>query len=182
MATVAVATAAPARTYQIDAVHSEVGFTVRHLLSKVRGRFTDFSGAIAFDPSAPEHSNVAFAVKAASIHTANADRDAHLRSNDFFGAETFPELRFTSTRVTPRGSDRFDVTGQLTIRDITRTVVLPVTYLGSAADPWGNQKVAFETAITINRKDYGLLWNAALETGGFLVGDEVQISLAIQAA
>jgi len=178
----AVLTAAPARTYQIDAVHSEVGFAVRHLLSKVRGRFTEFSGAIAFDPAAPEHSSVSFAVQAASIHTGNADRDAHLRSNDFFGSETFPELRFTSTSVTPRGEEHFDVTGQLTIRDITRTVVLPITYLGSATDPWGNQKVAFETAITVNRKDYGLLWNAALETGGFLVGDEVHIALSIQAA
>jgi polyisoprenoid-binding protein YceI len=178
----AVLTAAPARTYQIDVAHSEVGFTVRHLLSRVRGRFTDFSGAIGFDPSAPEHSSVSFAVKAASIDTANADRDAHLRSNDFFGTETFPELRFTSTSVTPRGAGRFDVTGQLTIRDVTRTVVLPVTYLGSATDPWGKQKLAFDTAITINRKDYGLVWNAVLETGGFVVGDEVQISVSIQAA
>ena len=178
----AVLTAAPARTYSIDVAHSEVGFTVRHLLSRVRGRFTDFSGAIGFDPSAPEQSSVSFEVKAASIDTANTDRDAHLRSNDFFGTETFPELRFTSTSVTPRGAGRFDVTGQLTIRDVTRTVVLPVTYLGSATDPWGKQKLAFDAAITINRKDYGLVWNAVLETGGFVVGDEVHISLAIQAA
>lgn len=178
MATV---TLAPARTYQIDKAHSEVGFSVRHLISKVRGRFTDFAGAVAFDPAEPAASSVNFTIEAASIDTANADRDAHLRSNDFFSVDQFPRLTFTSTKVTPRGEGEFDVTGQLTIRDVTRTVVLPVTYLGTAGDPWGNQRVAFETSVTINRKDYGLHWNAVLETGGFVVGDDVTISVSIQA-
>ena len=110
------------------------------------------------------------------------NRDTHLRSDDFFAADRYPTLTFTSTKITPRGGELYDVEGELTIRDVTKQVVLPVTHLGSATDPWGNQKIAFEAETSINRKDYGLNWNAALETGGFLVGDEVKISLSIQAA
>ena len=180
--TPATATATATRTYQIDKAHSEVEFQVRHLLSKVRGRFSDFSGSLDFDAEQPVSSSVRFTIRAASIDTNQADRDTHLRSEDFFAVDRFPALTFASTRVTPRGGGQFDVTGDLTIRDVTRSVVLPVTYLGTAKDPWGNEKLAFEAEITINRKDFGLNWNAALETGGFLVGDEVKVSLSIQAA
>ena len=175
-------TAAAIRTYQIDKAHSEAAFQVRHLITKVRGRFADFDGTIAFDESQPAQSSVTFTVQTASIDTNSPDRDAHLRSEDFFAVERFPALTFVSTKITGTGSDTFDVEGDLTIRDITKRITLPVTFLGKAKDPWGNEKLAFETEITINRKDFGLLWNAALETGGFLVGDDVKISVSVQAA
>jgi polyisoprenoid-binding protein YceI len=169
------------RPLEIDRSHSEVAFQVRHLLSKVRGRFNDFAGTIQFDPTHPETSHVDVVVQAASIDTAERDRDAHLRSADFFDVETFPTLTFKSTSVTPRGGDRYDVAGDLTIHGVTRQVTIEAAYLGAARDPWGNSKSVFEGELTLNRKDYGLAWNAALETGGFLVGDEVKVSLAVQA-
>jgi polyisoprenoid-binding protein YceI len=178
----ATATATAVRTFQIDKAHSEVIFQVRHLLSKVRGRFSDFAGTLQFDPEHPDQSSVDFTIQAASIDTAEPNRDAHLRSDDFFAAEKYPTLTFKSTKVTPRGRDLYDVEGDLTIRGVTRRVILPVSYLGAAKDTWGKEKVAFEGETTINRKEYGLNWNAALETGGFLVGDEVKVSLSIQAA
>ena len=176
------ATATAIKTFQIDRAHSEAAFQVRHLITKVRGRFAEFDGTIAFAADAPESSSVVFTIQTKSIDTNQAQRDEHLRSADFFDVEKFPELTFKSTAVAARGDNQYDVTGQLTIRDVTRTIVLPVSYLGAAKDPWGNDKVAFEAEITLNRKDYGLNWNAALETGGFLVGDDVKVSLSIQAA
>jgi polyisoprenoid-binding protein YceI len=174
-------TGTPVRTFAIDKTHSEVQFQVRHLVTKVRGRFTDFSGAVRFDEARPEASSVTFSVAVASIDTATPDRDQHLRSEDFFFVDKYPALTFTSARVTPRSADQFDVAGTLTIRGVSRDVVLPVTYLGAATDPWGNARAGFETEITLNRKDFGLTWNAALETGGFLVGDDVKISVSVQA-
>ncbi len=179
--TTATATATPVRTFAIDKSHSEVQFQVRHLVTKVRGRFTDFSGTVQFDEARPDDSRVNFSVAVASIDTATPDRDAHLRSEDFFFADKFPTLTFTSTRVVRRSAELFDVIGTLTIRGVSREVTLPVSYLGAAKDPWGNARAGFETEITINRKDFGLTWNAALETGGFLVGDEVKLSVSVQA-
>ncbi len=174
-------TTVAARTLEIDRSHSEVAFEVRHLLSKVRGRFTDFAGTIVFDPERPQDSRVDVVIQAGSISTSEPDRDKHLRSADFFDVERFPTLTFKSTSVTPRGDDRYDIAGDLTIHGVTRPVTLSASFLGSARDPWGNEKFGFEAALTINRKDYGLNWNAALETGGFLVSDEVKIALDIQA-
>jgi polyisoprenoid-binding protein YceI len=176
------ATATPVRTFTIDKTHSEAVFQVRHLITKVRGRFTDVGGAVAFDEAAPERSTVAFTIQAASIDTGTPDRDAHLRSEDFFHAEKHPAITFASTAIRALGGNEYEVTGDLTMRGVTKRITLPVTYLGKAKDPWGNEKIGFETETTINRKDYGLTWNAALETGGFLVGDEVRISVSIQAA
>ena len=178
----ATSTATAVRTYTIDKAHSEVLFQVRHLISKVRGRFSDFSGTIAFDYEDPANSTVGLQVQAASIDTAEPNRDTHLRSDDFFAADTFPTLDFKSTRIASRGKNLYDVEGDLTIRGVTKRIVLPITHLGAAKDPWGNEKIAFEGEVTINRKDFGLNWNAALEAGGFLVGDDVKISLSIQAA
>lgn len=175
------ATSSRTRTFTVDAAHSEVTFQVRHLLTRVRGRFSEFEGAIAFDAAAPEQSSVSLTIKAASIDTNQPDRDKHLRSGDFFLVDDYPALTFVSTTIAPTGNGTYDVTGTLTIRGVSRTVVLPVTLLGTAKDPWGNEKLAFETETTINRKDYGVNWNAALETGGFLVGDEVRISVSLQA-
>jgi polyisoprenoid-binding protein YceI len=122
-----------------------------------------------------------FSVRTASIDTNQADRDAHLRSDDFFAVEKYPTLTFTSSRITARGPEQYDVVGDLTIRGITQSVVLPVTYLGVAKDPWGNEKLAFETEITLDRKEFGLTWNTALEAGGFLVGDDVRVNVSVQA-
>jgi polyisoprenoid-binding protein YceI len=180
MTTLRVATTA-AQAYAIDKAHSDVTFQVRHLLTKVRGRFSDFGGTIQFDEEQPEHSSVSLTIDAATVDTNNADRDQHLRSDDFFAVGTFPTMTFASSRVARTSSDTYDVSGTLTIRGVAREIALPVTYLGSAKDPWGNARAGFETDITINRKDFGLAWNATLETGGFLVGDDVRISLSIQA-
>ena len=174
-------TATAVRTLAIDRSHSEVGFQVRHLLSKVRGRFNEFDGTIEFDEGNPANSRVDVTIHAASIDTGEPDRDKHLRTADFFDVEQYPTLNFKSTSVAPRGENTFDVLGDLTIHGVTRQVTLPASFLGAAQDPWGNTKLVFEADLTLNRKDFGLTWNAALETGGFLVGDEVKVSLAIQA-
>jgi polyisoprenoid-binding protein YceI len=175
------ASATALRTFIIDKAHSEVAFQVRHLITKVRGRFTDFDGTIAFDESRPADASVTLTIKAASIDTSEKDRDTHLRSADFFSADEYPTITFVSRRVQPTGARTFDVTGDLTIRGVAREITMPVEYLGTAADPWGKQRAGFEAETTLNRKDSGLTWNAALETGGFLVGDEVKISFSIQA-
>jgi polyisoprenoid-binding protein YceI len=175
-------TATTVRTFEIDKTHSEAHFQVRHLITKVRGRFADFAGSIAFDAEQPTQSSVTFTIQAASIDTSTPQRDAHLRSDDFFAVETYPTITFASTAITAAGGNAYLVTGNLTMRGVTRPITIPVTLLGTAVDPWGNEKIAFEGEVTINRKDYGLNWNAALETGGFLVGDDVKISLSIQAA
>lgn len=175
-------TATTTRTFQIDKAHSEAAFQVRHLITKVRGTFRDFDGRIEFNEAQPERSSVHVTIQAASIDTGTPDRDAHLRSDDFFAVETHPTMTFVSTAITPRGGGAFDVQGNLTMRGVTRAIVVPVTYLGKAVDPWGHEKIAFEGELTLNRKDYGLNWNAALEAGGLLVGDEVKVSLSIQAA
>jgi polyisoprenoid-binding protein YceI len=169
------------RTFSVDKDHSEAAFQVRHLISKVRGRFTDFEGTIAIDEEHPEHSSVEATIQATSIDTSQADRDTHLRSADFFSVEQFPTLTFKGTRVVLSGPETFQVTGDLTIRGVTKSVMVPVRFLGIAKDPWGKERAGFEAEFRINRKDFGLTWNAALETGGFLVGDEVTISLSVEA-
>jgi len=174
-------TATAVRTYAIDKAHSEATFQVRHLVTRVRGRFTDFEGLVEYDEQDPERSSVNVTIQATSVDTGDATRDTHLRTGDFFDAEKFPTLTFRSTKVTKTGGDAFDVTGDLAIRGVTRPVTLAVTFLGKATDPWGNERLGFEGEVKINRKDYGLMWNATLETGGFLVGDEVKINLEIQA-
>lgn len=171
----------PTRTFTIDKAHSEATFQVRHLITKVRGRFADFEGTIGFNEARPEESSASFAIKAGSIDTNESDRDNHLRSNDFFAVDQYPAITFKSRAVKRAATNRFDVTGDLTIRGVTKEITLPVSYLGIAADPWGKQRAGFETEITLNRKDFGLNWNAALEAGGFLVGDGVLVSLSVQA-
>jgi len=150
-------------------------------LKRTHGRFSDFEGEINYDEQNPERSSVTVTIQAASVNTNERDRDTHLRSADFFDVEKFSTLTFKSRRVTRKANDSFDVTGDLTIHGVSRPVTLSATFLGQAKDPWGNERIAFEAETTINRKDFGLLWNAALETGGFLVGDQVKISLSVQA-
>ena len=174
-------TATAVRTFAIDKTHSEAAFQVRHLITKVRGRFADFGGSIDFNADQPAASTVSFEIQAASIDTSTPDRDAHLRSDDFFAVEKYPTITFASTRIEAAGGNDYAVTGNLTMRGVTKAITIPVTFLGTAGDPWGNQRIAFEGEVTINRKDFGLNWNAALETGGFLVGDDVKIALSVQA-
>lgn len=181
MSTTVAATQTAAATYVADKAHSEATFQVRHLLSRVRGRFSDLSASIQFNEETPAASAVTFEIQAGSIDTNQPDRDAHLRSEDFFAVDRFPTIAFASRRIADKGNGTFEVTGDLTMRGVTREVVLPVSFLGRAKDPWGNEKLAFETEATLNRKDFGLNWNAALETGGFLVGDEVKVHIALQA-
>jgi polyisoprenoid-binding protein YceI len=169
------------QTYAIDKTHSEVAFQVRHLLTRVRGHFTDFAGTVVVDHEHPEQSSASLTIEAASVDTGTPDRDAHLRSDDFFAVGTHSTLTFASSRIVKTGDETYDVTGTLTIRGVAREITLPVTYLGTARDPWGNVRAGFEANLTLNRKDFGLTWNAVLETGGFLVGDEVRINLSIQA-
>jgi polyisoprenoid-binding protein YceI len=169
------------RTYRVDTAHSEASFQVRHLLTKVRGRFSDFEGTIAIDEAHLEQSSATLTIRASSVDTNQPDRDAHLRSADFFAVEQFPTITFRSTRVAKTSENTFDVEGDLTIRGVSKAITVPVRFLGKAKDPWGNERFAFEAEYKINRQDFGLNWNAALETGGFLVGDEVKASISIQA-
>jgi polyisoprenoid-binding protein YceI len=176
-----VATTTDTRTYRIDKSHSEVMFQVRHLVTRVRGRFSDFEGTVAINEDSPELSSVQFTIQAASIDTNEPQRDTHLRSADFFEVEKYPTITFTSRKVSRKSSDSYEIAGDLTIHGVTKAITLPVTHLGKAKDPWGNERVGFEAEITLNRKDYGLMWNAPLEVGGFLVGDEVKVTLSVQA-
>jgi polyisoprenoid-binding protein YceI len=169
------------RTFTIDKAHSEATFQVRHLITKVRGRFADFEGTIQFDEATPEQSSISFTIQTKSIDTSEPDRDKHLRSTDFFSVDEHPTITFKSARVRRVSGNAFEVTGPLTIRGVTKEMTIPVTYLGTAKDPWGKERAGFEAELTMNRKDFGLNWNAALEAGGFLVGDDVKINLSIQA-
>jgi polyisoprenoid-binding protein YceI len=180
-ATTGTTTGTGLRTFTIDKAHSEATFQVRHLITKVRGRFSDFEGTIQFDDAHPEQSSVSFTIKTTSIDTSEPDRDKHLRSADFFSVDEHPTITYTSTRVRKASGNQFDVTGTLTIHGVGKEITIPVTYLGTAKDPWGKERAGFEAELAINRKDFGLSWNAPLEAGGFLVGDEVKISLQIQA-
>lgn len=167
--------------YTIDASHSAVGFAVRHMVvAKTRGRFTKFSGSFAFDAENPAASHVAVTIDVASIDTHDAQRDGHLRSPDFFDAENHKEITFKSKRVEGKGAD-LKVIGDLTIRGVTHEVTLDVEYAGGGKDPWGNERAGFAAKTSLNRKDYGLSWNAALETGGVLVGEKVEIEIDVEA-
>lgn len=174
--------ASEATVWEIDSAHAHVEFAVRHLMiATVRGRFGDVMGTIAFDQERPERSSVRATVAAASIDTRNEARDEHLRSADFLDAANFPVLTFESTSVTPRGRGGALITGDLTIRGTTRQVTLDAEFHGIVNDPWGNIKAGFSATTVINRKDFGLTWNVALEAGGVAVGDEVKISIEFEA-
>lgn len=169
-------------TYTVDAAHSSVEFSVRHMgFTKVRGRFARYDAVVKLDPGALQTLSAETRIEVASVETGDAKRDAHLRSADFFDAETYPEMTFVSTEVRSVSASTFELAGDLTIHGVTRAVVLKGEYLGAGKDPWGNERVAFEASTRINREDFGLTWNQLLETGGVLVGKEVEISLQVQA-
>jgi polyisoprenoid-binding protein YceI len=170
-----------AEMYQFDKAHTTVGFQVRHIYTNVSGKFTDFTGTIQVDRAKPESSTVDFTIQATSIDTSETRRDQHLRSADFFDVANNPTITFKSTSIKANGKDSWLVTGDFTMHGVTKSIVLPVTLLGEGKDPMGNEKMGLETGLTLNRKDYGLNWNRALETGGVLVGDEVKVQIAIEA-
>ena len=178
--TAAALSAAP-QTYVVDRPHSEADFSVRHMMSKVTGKFDDFAGTISLDRANPSASSVEFTIKTASVNTGDADRDKHLRTADFFDAAKNPEITFKSTSIKPsKTKNVYDVTGDLTMRGVTKRVTLPVEFLGFQKDPWGNERAGFALETTLNRKDYGINWNKALDNGGFLVGDDVKVSIDLE--
>lgn len=170
-----------AGTYTADPSHSKVGFTVRHLMTKVSGEFRDFEAEFNFDPAKNAFGEGKFVVKAASINTGNDRRDDHLRSPDFFDVKKYPTLSVSAGQVKPAGKDKYKWTTDLTLHGVTKPVVFDVDFLGQGKDAQGNNRVGFEAKSRINRKDFGLAWNKVLEAGGTVVGDEVDIALVIQA-
>jgi polyisoprenoid-binding protein YceI len=169
-------------SYAIDPTHSRIGFVARHaMVTKVRGSFNEFDGSGYFDADHQAGSHLALTIKSASIDTRNADRDAHLRSNDFFDMVTYPEITFASTAVEQVDSENYRVTGDLTLKGITKPVTIDFEYTGSAVDPYGNQRIGFEGTTKVNRKDWGVNWNAALDAGGVLVSEKVTLEFEVSA-
>lgn len=180
LAVASVAQAAPT-TWTIDPVHSQVSFSIRHFFSKVPGNFTKFSGSIVYDPEKPEASSVKVEIDATSINTENEKRDGHLKSEDFFFVEKYPTLTFVSTRVAAAEKGKLTVQGDLTMRGVTKPVTLDVAFLGAGPTFQGNQAIGFEATTKVNRKDFNILWNRALDQGGTLLGDDVEIKIGIEA-
>lgn len=172
-----------AKTYTVDQGHSSVSFRIRHLFTEVQGRFRDFQGAIQFDPANPAATQVKGTISAKSIDTDNDKRDEHLRSPDFFNVAQFPDLAFESTAVTDvdAKTNTAKIQGNLTMHGVTKPVTLNAKFLGEAADPWGNQKAGFNAETTIDRREWGLAWNKALEAGNVLVGNDVVIRIDVEA-
>jgi polyisoprenoid-binding protein YceI len=169
-------------TWDLDPAHTRLGFSARHaMVATVRGSFTDVSGVLQLDSENPTNSTAEVTVQIASVQTGQPDRDAHLRSGDFFDAEKYPTLTFKSTSAKATGDDEYILTGDLTVRDVTRPIDLTIVYLGSSTDPFGNLRAGFEGQAELSRKDFGLTWNVALEAGGFLVGDKVKITIDVSA-
>ncbi|MFI5271968.1 MAG: YceI family protein [Ktedonobacterales bacterium] len=162
--------------WQLDTSHSQIGFSVKHMMvSTVRGQFTRFAGTVALDEQQPERSHVEVTIDPQSINTSDEKRDGHLRAADFFEVEKYPEIRFSSTQVERSGDDEYRVTGDLTMRGVTRPVTLEVTLDGQSRDLQGQRRAGFSIRGAINRKDFGLVWNVALEQGGVLVSDKVSL-------
>lgn len=166
--------------YVVDKAHSDVSFKVRHLVSNTAGRFSDYSANIALEPADLAKSTVEFTIQATSINTDNADRDKHLRTEDFFWVDQHPTLTFKSEKIVKTGADSFDVTGTLTMRGVSKQITVPVEFGGFTKDPWGNHKAGFSTDFKVNRKDFGINWNKALDQGGVVLGEEVKISLSLE--
>ena len=169
-------------TWALDAAHSSVDFSVRHMMiANVKGTFHNFSATVEADPTDLTTANIEFSIETASVDTRNKDRDGHLVSADFFDVENHPNMTFKATNIEKTDEGEYNVHGDLTLRGVTKQETFKVTFEGQGKDPWGNTKVGFTAEGAINRSDYGLVWNAALETGGVLVGDKVKINLQLQA-
>lgn len=169
-------------TYLIDPAHTRIGFSARHaMVTKVRGAFTEVEGTAHLDGANPPASDVTITMQVSSFDTRNEGRDAHVKSADFLDAEKYPAITFTSTNVEQTGEDEVEITGDLTIKNTTRSLTIPFTYEGEATDPFGNRRIGFEGGTAISRADYGITWNAALESGGVLVSDKVTLEFEISA-
>jgi polyisoprenoid-binding protein YceI len=170
-------------TWELDTAHAEVGFSAKHMMvTTVRGRFTNVAAEVHIDEQHPEQSHVNATIQAASLETGDAQRDAHLKSPDFFDVETYPTITFRSTRVSRRKDGEFELTGDLTVRDVTREVTLRGEFAGPVANPWGKRVVGFELDGELNREDFGLTWNVALEAGGVLVSKKIKLHIAVEVA
>lgn len=173
---------AEAETFVVDKNHSVAGFRIRHMMSAVTGKFEDFSGTATLDRANPANSSVEFTIKTASINTNVADRDKHLRSAEFFEVEKYPTITFKSSKITPTGTkDLYNVTGNFSMHGVTKQITIPVQFIGFGKDPWGKERAGFELETTLNRKDYGILWNKALDQGGFLLGEDVKVQINVEA-
>ncbi len=182
MTTATTSFAALTGQYVLDGSHSRIGFVARHaMVTKVRGAFNEYEGTGYIDGENPANSKVSVRIQAASIDTRNEQRDGHLKSNDFLDMENYPEITFESTEAKQVDDTTFELTGDLTIKGVTKPVTVPFTFEGAATDPFGNQRVGFEGAVTINRKDWGVNWNAALEAGGVLVSEKVTLEFELSA-
>lgn len=169
-------------TYSFDPAHTRLGFVARHaMVTKVRGAFNEFDGTATIDGADPTKSSVRVSIKVNSVDTGHDQRDGHLRTNDFLDIEKFPEITFVSTSIGHEGGNDFTVTGDLTIKDVTKQVSFPLEFQGGAKDPFGNDRIGFEGSLVIYRKDWGITWNAALETGGVLVSDKVTLEFDVSA-
>ena len=173
--------AAPAReTWVSDKAHSSTEFRIRHLMSNVKGSFSDFDAVVGIVRADPARSTVEFTIRTASINTGDASRDEHLRSPDFFEAAKYPTISFKSQMITPKSATRFDVTGDLTMHGVTRKVTLPVEFNGFGKDARGNERAGFTIETVVDRKDYGITWNRLLDEGGVLLGDDVKVTIELQ--
>lgn len=169
-------------SYTVDDSHSSVGFVARHaMVTKVRGKFNEYSISFTLDADNPENSSAKVEIQVASVDTSNDQRDGHLRTNDFFDIENYPTINFTSTSIKQTGDDSFDVTGDLQIKDVTKEITIPLTFEGQVTDPWGNLRIGFEGAVDVNRKDWNITWNNPLDGGGVLVGDKVRLEFDLSA-
>lgn len=165
-------------TFELDPTHTTIGFVARHaMVTKVRGSFSDWTSEVRIDEANPENSVVNVTVKTASINSNNEDRDGHVRGEDFFNVEQYPDMTFKSTKVEFQGENAAKIAGDLTIKDITKPVELDVEIFGSEVDPWGQTRVGFDASTDINRKDWGLEWNSPLNSGGVLVSEKIKIEI-----
>ena len=177
-----VAALAQTSAWTMDPTHAHATFTIRHMaITNVRGEFQKVAGTLKLDEKDVTKSSVEATIDAASIDTRVADRDNHLRSPDFFDVAKDPEIAFRSRKVTPAGKDRYDVLGTLTMHGVAKEITLPVAFLGLTKDPWGNDRAGFEISMTLNRKDFGIVWNKTLDTGGLMLGDDVEVTINIEA-
>ncbi|MFE4666546.1 YceI family protein [Streptomyces sp. NPDC056716] len=168
--------------YTLDPAHTTIGFTARHaMVTNVKGKFLDFTGTLHLDGDDPAKSTAAIDVKMESVDTGNADRDGHLKSSDFFKIDEFPTMTFRSTRAEAVGDDDYRITGDLSVLGVTKPITIDLEFNGAAKDPFGNERVGFEGKTEIKRSEWGLTWNAALETGGFLVSDKIKLNFDISA-
>lgn len=172
---------AAAATWEIDTTHSELSFKIRHLFSKTGGEFEKWSGTLQFDPENLSKGSVELTIDAATINTDNDKRDQHLRSDDFFDVDQYPEITFTSTRIAEEG-DQWMLYGDLSMHGVTQEVAIPFEFHGAGPDPWGGTRAGFSGELTLDRKDYGIEWNQALDQGGMVLGNDVHIDIEIEAA